>query len=311
MKTNKFFSLLLVASMALFSCQNQSSTNSTDQGVIVNSETNEVSFSNTTDEAVTLTYNFKKGVKVENIININMEIEMMGQKMPGVIVMEGSFEIIDVDSDGSADIKYAITAMKMDMATQGVNFDSKNEEHKSNPQLAPFYKILGKNITTKIKNNGEVLGADYSEIMSDLGDEFETLKPQFEQNVNQFSQSSFPFLTNKPVKAGDIYEGQTIEQNVSGLQVKTTNSYTVKSISEDKSKVILESNGSMALNMVDAPMGLQMTMNEGTIKGWLLLDLSQGLVVKSALKSTMNITTEAQGQKSDMLITTDMTMNIK
>lgn len=311
MKTNKFLSLLFVASFVLFSCQDQSSTKSIDDGVIVNPETNEISLSNTTDEAVTLTYAFKKGVKVENVYTITMEYEMMGQKMPSGIIMEGSFEILDVDSEGSADIKYAITSMKMDMAAQGLNFDSKDDKYKSNLQFAPLYKIIDKSIITKIKNNGEVLGADYSEIMAEMGDEFEALKPQFEQNVNQFSQSSFPFLTDKPVKAGDKYEGDVIDQSISGINVKTANAYTVRSISEDKSKVILEMDATMELNVVEALMGMEVSMNEGTIKGWLLLDLSQGLVVKSALKSTLDFTTEMQGQKNDMVIVTDMIMNIK
>ena len=311
MKTNKFFTLLFAASLTLFACQNQDSSKSSDEGVIINAETNEISFSSTTDESLKLTYNFQKGLKVENSISINMEYEMMGQKMPATIVIDGTFEIIDVDAEGSADIKYAITGMKMDMAAQGIKFDSKNAADKDNPQVGPLFKIIDKNVITKIKNNGEVIGVDYSEIMSEMGTEFESLKSQFEQNVNQFSQSSFPLLAANAVKAGDTYQGAVVEQNMSGLQVKTETSYTVKSISKDKTKVILESNGSLVLNMDDAMMGAEMKMNEGSIKGWLLLDLARGLVAKSSLTSIMDFSTEAAGQKNDMIIKMDMIMNTK
>ena len=54
--------------------QSQSSKNALDD-VIINEETNEISFVNSTTDPVELSYNYKKGEVVENSINVECKLK--------------------------------------------------------------------------------------------------------------------------------------------------------------------------------------------------------------------------------------------
>lgn len=310
MKTRNYFLMVGVIALLSTGCQNQSQDDAL-QGVIINEETNEVSLATTTDEAVQLEFKFTKGNKVENLIEMEMEMEMMGQKMPITVNIEGKYEVKDIDDQGNADIEYAMTRMQMNSEAQGVKFDSNEKPEQINPEMAPILKILNKNVISKISPKGKTLGIDYSQLSNELGEEYAMLKANLEQNINQFNQSSFVVLPEGAVKVGDTFEADAIEQNYQGLPMKIQTSYKVKSISEDKSKVILEPDGTIELGVANLPDGVSIKMNQGKMSGWILLDLNRGMVLRSNMITLMDISSMQMGQQMDMIIRMNMTMTTK
>ena len=117
---------LLFATAILFlitGCQSKSSKNIADY-VVINEETNEISFVNSTTDPVELSYNYKKGEVVENTLSVDMQIEVMGQSTPMTMIMESKYEINNVDNEGNAEVNLSITRMSINSVAQGVNFDS-------------------------------------------------------------------------------------------------------------------------------------------------------------------------------------------
>jgi hypothetical protein len=310
MKNTRFFSAFTVMALLFAGCQTQTKDQAYE-GVIFNEETNEVSLANTTEESVNLEFKFNKGDKVENVIEMTMEIEMMGQKMPATILVEGNYEITEVDGQGNADVNYSMSRMKIDATAQGVNFDSNEKPELIKPEMAPVLKMLNKGVISKISPKGKVLGTDYSQLINDFGAEYAMLKASMEQNINQFTQSSFATLPNEPVKVGDTYDGEILEQNFQGFPMKVTMNYKVKSISEDKTKVILEPEGSIEFNTIDLPEGIAIKMNSSKTSGWILIDLSRGMVLKSNLVTLMDFSTTQMGQQADMVLRMNMAMTTK
>jgi|GEM_PF-2067919 len=302
---------LLLATAVLFviaGCQSQSSKNALDD-VIINEETNEISFVNSTTDPVELSYNYKKGEVVENSINVDMQIEMMGQSMPMTMVMETKYEINDVDSEGNADFSFAITRMSINSA-QGISFDSNDESSNTMPELDPLMKLMNKKITSKITPKGKMLEVDYSSL-EELGDEYEAVRANMEQNVQQFNQSATVTLPEGPVNIGHKFGGDTVEQVVQGMPMKTSTSYVIKDISEDKTKVIVGVEGTFELNTTNLPEGISMEMKTGEMSGWVLMDLTSGIALRSSMVSLIEFTTTQKDQSFDMILKSNVTMKLK
>mgnify|MGYP001361976523 CR=1 FL=1 len=310
MKIKHNFLLFTAAVMFLIAgCQSQSSKDITDD-VIINEETNEISFVKSTTDPVELSYNYKKGEVVENSINVDMQIEMMGQSMPMTMVMETKYEINNVDSEGNADFSFAITRMSINSAQQGISFDSNDESSNTMPELEPLMKIMNKKITSKITPKGKMLDVDYSSL-EELGDEYEAVRANMEQNVQQFNQSATVTLPEGPVSIGHKFGGDTVEQVVQGMPMKTSTSYVIKDISEDKTKVIVGVEGTFELNTTNLPEGISMEMKTGEMSGWVLMDLTSGTALQSSMVSLIEFTTTQKDQSFDMILKSNATMKLK
>ncbi len=310
MKIKHFNLLFAIVTLIFFaSCNNQSQKNIMDD-VIINEETGEISFANSTEDAIELNYNFKINDVVENTINVDMEIEMMGQKMPMSMILESKYEIKDIDDNGNADVNYSITRMSIDAATQGIKFDSNNKTDNIQPEMAPMLKLLNKNVTLKTSPKGKVLSVDLSQI-EDLGADLEMIKTSMEQNLQQFNQSTFATLPEGTVKAGDSYDGGVVEQIVQGFPMKTSTQYIVKSISNDKTKVIIETKGNLEFNATNLPEGMSLEMKSSEISGWVIIDISRGISLQSKFYSIMDFTTSQMGQSFGMVLKSNTTMKIK
>lgn len=301
--------LIILATLLLVtSCQTSNNDNKLE-GVVIDEQTNEISFSKSTNEAVELKFNFKKGDNVENVITSNMEIEMMGQKMPVQTTVEGKYEIKEVDSEGNATLCYVIKRITADIAAQGIKFDSNDKESRVSNEMAPLQKIVDIEIISKISAKGKVLSIDFSDVPS--GEEHEILIASIKQNVQQFNLSSFVQLPENAVKAGFEYKGENTEQVVQGLPIKSSTSYKIKDISEDKTKVIIETEGKIDFDTTQLPTDITINMNSSQIKGWILIDLSRGVTLQSNTDATMDFSTSQMGQSFDMLVKGHSTMKVK
>lgn len=311
MRILKTVSLLILASLMIVACQNQSKTseNTVAAGVVIfNHETKEISFKEETTDAVRLEYKFTKDTKTENEIAVEIDMEMMGQTMSQAAIMFGNYVITDVDTEGNATIAYTITRMKMDSEALGIHLDTDSTADRNHPQFAPIFGMLDKTVTSKISSTGVTLGLNLGSFLDDM--DAEELKMQLEQNMSQLSQSSFPQFPNTEVKAGDSFAGTPIEQNMQGVEIKLNNQYTVRAISKDKAYVILDVKSDFEIS--NAPVAeVDMLLNEGSVSGWLLVDVSKGFIIKSYATANMDMSVTTQGQNMNMITKTKTFMVTK
>ena len=113
-----------------------------------------------------------------------------------------------------------------------------------------------------------------------------------------------------PVNIGHKFGGDTVEQVVQGMPMKTSTSYVIKDISEDKTKVIVGVEGTFELNTTNLPEGISMEMKTGEMSGWVLMDLTSGIALRSSMVSLMFTTTQ-KDQSFDMILKSNVTMKLK
>ena len=299
---------IITAAMVVISCNNQSNVTTVD-GVIYNSETNEISLKATTKEAVNLEYRFTKGVKLEQTISVEQIIEMMGKQMISEINLESNYEIQDVDSEGNAKVSYTITRMIIEAPKgSGTIFDSNKEEDRNNPMIGAMFLMIDKPVISTVTPTGTVTSVEYSEFFENMGEIAEMLKEQMEQNYSQFNQTSFATFPEYAVKEGDTYQSEAIERNFQGVIFKNINLYTVRAISKDKSKVILDINGLLEFEGTFKDENSDILLNRGGISGWMLVDLKKGVVTKTSLSTGLDLSITQMGEQTDMIVVTNLMM---
>jgi len=299
MRILKTLLLIIASSMVIISCNNLPS----DDLVVFNAETKEILLKETTTDAVKLEYKFTKGTKTDYAINLDAQVEMMGQQMTTETNMEGQYEITGVDTSGNASILFSITRIAIAMPLAEISFDSNNEEDRKNPQGVAISQMLNKSVNLSVNPSGKVLSVEYGEME-------EMMKMQMEQNVSQFNQTTFILLPDNEVKEGYTYQDETA-QNFRGLEIITVNQYTVRSISKDKTMVILDLEGKMNTVTTLIEDDAEIKINNGTVTGWIFVDLNKGFIAKSYISSKMDISMTQMGQQMDMTTITNILMNAK
>ncbi len=300
--------IYLVAALFMMACQsgnNQKKEKSTESSVTINYETENgiPAISATTNEAVKLQNAYKEGDSAHMVMETNMNMEMMGQKMPMEMTMESDYKIKDVTESGNAKIDVVFTRISMSMeGPQPMKFDSDNEEDmKNNPAAGVFAALLNKAITSEVTPYGKVVEMNMDAIMEGLTDQQAAqMQNQMESMSDQFTQNAFIALPEKPVKAGDIYDAGTMENTNAGMAMKIDMKYKVLSISEDKRYVILEPQGEFKLESKQE--GVEMKSENNKIGGWIVFDLQRGMLKRSNMIMNMNVTANQMAMKIDMNI---------
>ena len=95
------------------------------------------------------------------------------------------------------------------------------------------------------------------------------------------------------------------------MPMRTTISYTIKDISEDKTMVIVGMEGNFEFNTPNLPEGISMEMKTSEISGWILIDISRGISLQSSTASLIELMTSQMGQSFDMILKTNAKMNLK
>ncbi len=300
--------IYVVAALFIVACQsgnNQDNEKSDQSSVTINYETENgvPAFSATTNEAVKLQNNYTKGDTAHMTMETEMNIEMMGQKMPMNMTMESDYKVKEVTEEGNAKIDVVFTRVAMSMdGPQPMKFDSDNEEDiTNNPAAGVFSALLNKAITSEVTPYGKVVEMNMDAIMEGLTDEQGAqMQNQMESMSDQFTQNAFIALPEEPVKEGDIYNAGTMENNNAGMTMKINMKYKVLSISEDKRYVLLEPQGEF--QMESKKEGVEMTSENNKIGGWVLYDLQKGMLKNSNMIMNMNVTANQMAMKMDMNI---------
>jgi Family of unknown function (DUF6263) len=255
-----------------------------------------------------LKFNFENGKGYDYEMNMDIDQDVMGQKIKMNMLSYYSMDVTGAEGDVRT-MSTTFDRIKMDMNVGGMdmNFDSDKKNDASadvNPIGGMMNKIFGalagRKFTMRINAEGKVesikgfkeMAASMFDSIGLEGSERDKAMEQFNKQFNeegmksQFERVLYIF-PNKEVKIGDSWEKTTTAAGQMGGNYTST--YTVKEIEgdivtlEEKSKI----DGTQA--------GMEI---KGNVKGLIVVDSKSGLVVSS--DQDMNIKISKEGQSFDM-----------
>ena len=259
-----------------------------------------------------LKFNFEKGKGYDYEMIINMDQEIMGQKMQ--MDMSNYYSMDVTEDDGkikTINSKFDRFKMKMNGGGMNLEVDTDNplpesgemSEGKKDPFKMinhMFGAIKGQQFTMKVDQEGKILSVDgFENIGKLLADSLDLkvkdrgdMMKQFNEQFNAKSTKSqferfFYIFPNKEVKVGDSWQKNS---EISGpAEGKYTSTYKVTEIESDM--VTLEETTKMESE--DEKINLK-----GDIKGTLVIDSKSGLVVSA--DQDMKMATDVGGMKFEI-----------
>ena len=237
------------------------------------------------NDGIVLRLNVKKGQsftmngKITQLMTINAQ--GMNMSVPQTIETRQSINIDEVNGD-QISTSSSIDAFKMTMTQMGMKltFDSEHPENNS-PMLASatgeIDKLIGKKFTTVYSNRGEIIQAE--EIASSLN----------------YQAGIIMLFPEDAIQVGSQWTQDTT-LNVSNVDMRTTNTYTVSEIT--KKSITLTMTTTSAADSQSMAMDMNMS-GEGTI----IISRATGLVTKTTSKTNCSMTVEEQGLKMPMTMT--------
>lgn len=275
---------------------------------------------------VELKFKLPKGQKYEYAMNMEMKMnqQMMGKEvdMKNNMGFTYLFEVTN-DSANWKTLSSTITKISMDMDAMGrtMHFDTDMPGTDSGP-VAIMGKVFGAmkgsqfSFTLNDKGDiGEVKGLQemkekmLSGLPKDEGDEGGAaagMNSAFnEENMKQNVQQAFQAYPGKPVKPGDSWT-KSITQKISGMSVKSDNTYTLESVKGDDALVKIATKMSMA--GAGEMKGGEMTMT-GTGQGKTHYDLTTGMTTDGDMDMKMDMKVKAN--KTEIPMTWNMKVKMK
>lgn len=257
-----------------------------------------------------LKFNFEKGKGYDYEMTMNMDQEIMGQKMTMDMLTYYSMDVVEDDGDIKT-VTSTYDRFKMDMSVAGMNIEvdsdkplsSLDKDDEGDNPMKMLNKLLsaikGRKVTMKINAEGKVLEVigfeDMAKSIVDSmgidGEESQQMIRQFDKQFNeesmkdQFERILYIF-PNKEIKVGDSWEKQTSSVGIGKGKYNST--YTVTDIEGDM--VTLDEKST-----IKADDGAKMN---GKILSKLIVDSKSGLVVSADMD--MTVTTKAEGQSFDL-----------
>lgn len=280
-------------------------------GVHINYDTQDSipKLSETSDQAVSLTYKFKKGDSSHVAMNYNMDVEMMGQKMPMTMVMESKYKITDITKtgNGAMDVWFTRLAMSME-GPQPMKFDTEKQEDLSNNPMAENLKVLlDHKIKTVVTPTGSIVDFNVNTLTEELSQgNAAQISDQISSMADQFPQNTFITLPEKPVKQGDQFDAGSIETGSIGMNMDVDMKYKVLEVGAEKRFVILGINGTFQMKARED--GIEMNSSGNQIKGWIVFDRKKGMMVKAKRTMDMNVTSSQAGVMK-VSVTVDIIVN--
>jgi hypothetical protein len=224
-------------------------------------------------------------------------------------------EVLDVDTDGVANLKVTYTAARMKHASMMGNFiyDSANPPQELPPQAMSIAALVGKSFTMKMKANGEILAlGGLDKLLEDTVNALElpdgpmkralakALREQYgEVAMKESMQQASLTYPDKPLAVGDSWEHTAVTTR--GFAASMKNRYTVAS----------RKNGVVTLDIhsqvTDNPKGEPMDMGviklrykiSGEQKGTSEVDAKTGQAIRSNVKQSMSGTVQVIGDDDD------------
>jgi hypothetical protein len=272
----------------------------------------------------TLRYKYKQGDKIEYVINQDQQMAMslagMDIDIKVGMVMDMTWETVEVDQGGNAKVKMTLNYVKMvmDGPTGKVEVDSKD----ANESDDPVAKTLGQ-IVKSLGGMETTFTADSTGDMKDLKISEETAKklkevPGIDALGEMFSADSLKsmvsgnmVLPKDPVKNGHSWT-QEVKMKLPFGKVTGKTKYTYEG-TIDKNGKTLDKIGIIPEFKIEAnpDTGIEIKVKESKGKGYTLFDNANGRVIESTNEMTMQMELEIQGMTINQNVTQTTTMRLK
>lgn len=268
---------------------------------------------------IDLKFNLATGESYDYNMDVDMSTkgEFGGQAIDvkNTMVLGYHFTVLG-DSAGWKKLSATMSKIVMNVNTGGMNFsyDSDTPPDSTDMIGGMLGKILGVmkgaefGFTMNAKGEiGSVSGIDElmermqanvpgaSAMGAGIGNSFS------EENFRQNMQQAFGAYPGKPVKPGDTWTN-TISTTTSGMQLETTNVYTLESVSGNIANVKVNS------KLLTASADTAAAGISGTGSGNIMFDIPTGIAVDGNTETNLNIKVNEQGQTIPM--TTDIKMKL-
>lgn len=267
-------------------------------------ESNAPVFTSTSSEPVLLRYKLKRDqvmkLAVDMETNMRMSIGAQSLNMGQNMRIEAKIRVTEVDEKGNMSVLVKITrlTMKMTNGTTQIEFDSDKPEG-APPDFQAVTAMIGVGIPCKISPVGEMLETDLEPLRLAVNRvNNAALSKALEDSTSKMFQGTFVQLSKAPIAAGQTYEAGTIVSDQTKMHV----SYTIASVSGNRSKVIMEpvmTMDSLAKTLPDA----ETKMTKQETSGWLLFDVDKGYISDGRMRIQMGFEITHDGQKALMEMT--------
>lgn len=257
-------------------------------------------------EKFSLQTRFPEG-KYVGVIDITMDMqqEIMGNKLPMKQVQQQHFDIIAaaIEPDGSQKVTMVLTRMVMKMNSPMVNmeFDSADTDEKANanPALKVLAKMIGMTITTIYDKEGKVAKIEgIEEFFDKLAKEADPMSKQiFDGLKKQMGEGSFTktfdasrdVMPSGPVAVGDTWKSDTMAKElpmIGNMNIEATS--TLKSVKKDAAGTeiaeiisVTDMTNSDAQDMTIGPITMRISKMTMQVETTFCVETKTGLVVSS------------------------------
>ncbi|MBN1525241.1 MAG: hypothetical protein JW904_12200 [Spirochaetales bacterium] len=267
---------LLFVALMLFVCLGSLTA---EEVTVEMSETAPV-FAETTKDAVLLRNKFTKGDEYIFYSSNEIDMDMTGAEgninMTMIMDIRMNYTIDAVTPAGTATTR--ITMERIAMSADGMyamSLDSDIPGDRDREEFKGVEVLLDNPFFMDVTPEGNIVNVDVSMMRDKLDAESSSMTiDELESSLKEMTKNTYMALPEKPVKAGDIYDAGTIEQEVQGVGALTVSmKYEVLAISKDKTQVLLKPIG--VLSMEEA------NLEDGGMDGWILYDVTKGQILKS------------------------------
>jgi len=257
-----------------------------------------------------LKFNFEKGKGYDYEMIINMDQEVMNQKMQMDMTTYYSMDVV-ADDGNTKTLTTTYDRFKMNMTVMGMNVEVDTDhplqelgEGKKDPMKmlnGLLGAIKGRKFTMKVNQEGRIESVEgFKDMAESIVDSMHLDEAQRQQMVQQFSKQFndknikdqfervLYIFPNKEVKVGDSW--QKVTNPGAPMAGKYTSTYTVTDIEGDM--VTLEEKSKIESDSETVKLS-------GDITGTLVVDSKSGLVVSA--DQDMDITTATGGQSIKMI----------
>ena len=240
---------------------------------------------NLSGDAVDLKLKPKKGENYLTKMSMDMNMAFAGNNIATITHFDMNTNIIDVADNGDVTMEYSFKKIRMEMNMPGVEepiiLDPDNQQEVT-PEFAETLRIFSlmktMGVKTTMTNRGELKNL---ELLTDsvAADILAKVNQTFSDNMAK----NYQIYPENPVKIGEIWD-IVINQNMNAIDMKATNTYTLKQIIDGKAilgvKTKLEAGGE----------GMQGMSLDGTAEGEMTLFLESGMIADGLQEMEINMT---------------------
>lgn len=268
--------------------------------------------------SIDLKFNFKPGDKFLYSTKIDQKIGYtenmsMNQSMLMEMVYAYSGE---EGGNKKLSITYDHIVMNTTSPMGNTTYDSKNPQ-KGEGDMKMMDGLIGKSFSISVAPNGDIIKVDsLADLINSLSASVD--KSASSEIANQFSdtavklmmQNSFDIYPGRAVKVGETWSKKS-QMGFSGIKVNVENTYTLKSVSDNKAIIAVTSVMTLPkTNMGAAASGMEMEMS-GKQEGTIEVDISSGQLISGKTTQDIKGTMTGMGQKMPMNIKGDIVTSSK